>query len=122
MWWTQVIVPLSTAAIASGAVGVFFRWLSQRPASKRQRNQAWEEFKNDTLERVNEENDQLRSRVAILEYRHFLRDELFMLLMEDIEELGADHEKMQRRREIWAKIRFEESLANLKNLKVMDSR
>lgn len=122
MWWTQVIVPFSTAAMASGAVGVFFRWLSQRPASKRQRNQAWEEFKNDTLERVNEENDQLRSRVAILEYRHFLRDELFMLLMEDIEELGADHEKMQRRREIWAKIRFEESLANLKNLKVMDSR
>ncbi|QOC56178.1 membrane protein [Gordonia phage Madi] len=122
MWWTQVIVPLATAIVGSGAIGVFFRWLSQRPASKRQRDQAWEEFKNDTLERANHENDELRTRVALLEYRHFLRDELFMLFMEDVEELGADHAKMQRRREIWAKIRFEEDLDALKTIRVMDSR
>lgn len=120
--WTQVVVPLATAVIASGAVGWFFRWLSQRPASKRQRDQAWEEFKNDTLERANKENDELRARVALLEYRHFLRDELYMLLMEDMEELGADHEKMQRRREIWAKVRFEEDLVALKEIRVMETR
>ena len=114
--WVDILVPVITALIGAGVVNFSFKWIADRPKNRAHQNKVWEDFKDDTIAKVREENVKLESKVLVCEYRQEVQGDLFSMLMDDMEKLGAPHETMQKRREAYRGIKFAETIDELKQV------
>lgn len=133
-----VLVPVVTALIASGGFWGFIKGLKAMPFAKSHRMKVWEDIKSDALEEVKtqaaENNTRQEARICeaerrakiaedkakFNEFRTDLTSELMGLVFDDLERLGAPHETMQKRREVFRKIRFAHDFAELNSISITE--
>ncbi|QNJ55347.1 membrane protein [Gordonia phage LittleFella] len=116
--WTQVVIPIVTALIGAGVFQMFFKWLSERPQNKAHQSKIWEEFKTETLTTVKGEKAELVEKLELHEYRHSLRDQLERLVFDELDDAGADRDKVTRYWNTSREIRFVKSLDDARKIRI----